>query len=169
MPEARTSSTESVGKQKSPPMKSKKLLKLLLLIVSYVLMALIVWKAAEQWQMTPQKQQERAQKEIEKTIAEVDALMILPEGEIPQVATIDDAVSLSKTQPFFTGSQNGDKILVYTGAKKVIVYRQSERKIVNVGPIVTETEQNRVVNQTPKTTTATTSTKQAESKVESEE
>lgn len=170
MPEVRTPSTsDSMEKIKKTSIKSKKYSRILLLIVSYVIVGIVVWMIAEKWQADPAKQQERAQKEINKTIAEVGDLMILPEGEVPQVATIDDADSLSKTQAFFVGSKNGDKILLYVNAKKAIVYRPSEHKIVSVGPIVTDADVKDATVQAPKTnsvTPATTTSSKATSKDE---
>lgn len=68
------------------------------------------------------------------TLAAVGKLMVLPAGEVPTVASVADAEKL-RDQPFFTGAINGDKVLLYTEAKKAILYRPSENKIVDVAPI----------------------------------
>lgn len=68
------------------------------------------------------------------TLAAVGKLMMLPEGETPTVASVADAEKL-RDQPFFTGAMNGDKVLLYTEAKKAILYRPSTNKIVDVAPI----------------------------------
>lgn len=63
----------------------------------------------------------------------VAKLMLLP-SETPVVGTVEDA-SKQKDQPFFKDAQNGDRILVFTASKKAIIYRESENKIINVGPV----------------------------------
>lgn len=64
----------------------------------------------------------------------IGALMDLPTGESPTVATIAD-VSKLKGQPFFAKAKNGDKLLLYSKAEKAILYDPAANKIVNVGPI----------------------------------
>ncbi len=66
--------------------------------------------------------------------AKVGKLMQLPGDEDPVVATVSDKNKL-KDQPFFKDAANGDKILIFTAAKKAIIYRESENRLINVGPI----------------------------------
>jgi hypothetical protein len=75
-----------------------------------------------------------AQAETDALVAQVKKLIDLPADETPTVATIVDKDKL-KDQPFFNNAQNGDKILIYTKAKKAIIYRPKENKLINVGPI----------------------------------
>jgi cytoskeletal protein RodZ len=63
----------------------------------------------------------------------VSSIMQLP-NETPTVATVNDAETL-KQQPFFTDVINDDKVLIFSGAQKVVIYRESENKIINSGPI----------------------------------
>lgn len=72
--------------------------------------------------------------EIPQLVKEVSALIKLPENETPSVATVTD-VDKVKEQPFFSQSQNGDKVLIYSQAKKAILYRPSEKRLVDVAPI----------------------------------
>ncbi len=67
-------------------------------------------------------------------VTEVGKLMILPSNETPTVATVNDKDKL-KGQAFFATAQNGDKVLIYTGIKKAILYRPSIHKIVDVVPV----------------------------------
>jgi hypothetical protein len=85
---------------------------------------------------TQEGQQQLAQEEIDQLVAKIGKLMILPADEVPTVATISDVEALTKDQPFFTGAQDGDRLLVYVKAQKAIVYRPSENIIVNVGSLV---------------------------------
>jgi len=75
-----------------------------------------------------------AQEETKKYIAMVAKLMILPTDETPTLATVSDAEKL-KNQPFFANAANGDKVLIYTNAKKAILYRPSINKIIDVAPV----------------------------------
>jgi hypothetical protein len=76
------------------------------------------------------------QAQIADLIAKVGKLVILPTGEQPVIATINDAASLIKQQAFYTGAINGDVVLVYQKAAKAIVYSPSRNMIVNVGPVI---------------------------------
>ncbi len=78
--------------------------------------------------------QEVAQAEQEKLISAVGSLTDLPSGESPTIATVSDASKL-KSQVFFANAQNGDKVLIYTRAKRAILYRPSVNKIIEIGPV----------------------------------
>lgn len=88
------------------------------------------------------KGQVQAQAEVDMLVAEVGKLLALPSDEKPTVATITDVEKL-KEQTFFKNAMNNDKVLIYTKAKKAILYRPSEKKIVEVGAVN--------INQQPKT------------------
>lgn len=75
-----------------------------------------------------------AEAEAKKLIDEVASLIALPEGEDPTVATITDIEKL-KDQPFFKNAKNGDKVLIFTQAKKVILYDPAAKKIIDVAPV----------------------------------
>ena len=75
-----------------------------------------------------------AQDETAATIAAVGKLIVLPEGEQPTLATVTDPEKL-KDQPFFANAKAGDKVLIYTNAKKAILYSPTENKIVEVAPV----------------------------------
>lgn len=79
----------------------------------------------------PQKQ---AQQETRDLVRAVSQLMILPEGEDPTIATVADTEKL-KDQPFFSRAEIGDKVLLFTTAKKAILYRPTANKIIEVAPI----------------------------------
>lgn len=81
-----------------------------------------------------------AEKEIKSLIAKLGKLMSLPENELPTIATVTDPEKL-KNQPFFINSKVGDKVIVYELNKKVILFRPSENKIIEVSVFNTNEEQ----------------------------
>lgn len=88
------------------------------------------WQYTALYRTLPQA----AQDEVKKLVAEVGRLIILPANEQPTVATVTDPVGL-RDQPFFANAKKGDKVLIYTNAKKAILYSPTEGKIVEVAPI----------------------------------
>ena len=75
-----------------------------------------------------------AQASDQQLVNEVKAYVVLPQGETPTVATVND-VSKLKDQVFFQNAQNGDKVLIFSQAKTAILYRPSAKKIVEYAPI----------------------------------
>lgn len=75
-----------------------------------------------------------ASEETKRLVEKVGKLIELPEGETPTVATVTDAEKL-QNQLFFATTQNGDKVLIYTQAKKALLYRPATNKIINVAPV----------------------------------
>ena len=82
---------------------------------------------------SPQAAQKGEQEAVAKLVLEVGKLMDLPKNETPTVATVTDINKL-KAETFFQNAKNGDKVLIYQNAKKVILYNPTAKKIVNVGP-----------------------------------
>ena len=74
------------------------------------------------------------EQEVKKIVSEVGKLIDLPTGEDPTLATVTDITKL-KDQPFFTKAKNGDKVLIYTNAKKAILYDPILKKVLDVAPI----------------------------------
>src|SRR5258708_6866133 len=66
----------------------------------------------------PSQAQQEANAQL---LADVGKLMVLPEGEAPTIATVVDPAKL-KSQPFFADAKVGDKVLIYTFARKAILY-----------------------------------------------
>lgn len=74
------------------------------------------------------------EQQVKQLVDEVGKLIVLPEGEQPQVATVSDVNKL-KEQVFFSQAKNGDKVLIYAQAQKAILYDPVQKKIIEVGPI----------------------------------
>jgi len=77
-------------------------------------------------QLTDERQRE--------LITEVAAKIMLPADEKPTVAVVSD-INRLKDQQFFTSGQNGDVVLIYMNSRKAILYRPSEKKIIEVAPV----------------------------------
>ena len=60
---------------------------------------------------------QQSQSEAQQLVSEVGQLTVLPTGENPTIATVADLSKL-QGQPFFDQAQVGDKVLIYTSAKK---------------------------------------------------
>ncbi len=150
--------TEKKIDKKIKPKKNIK--KIILLLISYVVVAAIVWKIAIRVQSDPIKQQEQAQKEIQSIIHKVGELIVLPANETPEIALIQDVNTLKKTQDFFVDAMDGDKVLIYGKTRKAIIYRESEHKIINVtlnvGPSADEADTKSIPKPNPVENVAST-------------
>ncbi len=78
----------------------------------------------------PQKATEDQTKEL---LDKVGKLIVLPD-ETPTIATVSDLEAL-KDQPFFATAEVGDKVLIYTQAKKAILFSERLNKIKEVAPV----------------------------------
>lgn len=136
--------TQGLRNQPSSPLSSRKWL-----WVVVVISGLIVIAALGMFLMTRQQlnevKQDLAQQQDDPTlkireenkqlIAEVGKLIVLPADEEPTIATVSDLDKL-KDQPFFAKAQLGDKVLIYTNAKKAILFRPLDEKIIELAPLI---------------------------------
>ena len=76
--------------------------------------------------------------EIQKLLEKVDKLIVLPKDEEPTIYTEIDVDKIKK-QPFFTLAKNGDRVLIYSKARKAILYDPKANKVVEVGPLAIPT------------------------------
>lgn len=81
-----------------------------------------------------QDPQALAQKEVALFVDKIGKLLVLPADETPTLATVSDPEAL-KDQAFFAGAQKGDKVLIYAGAKKAILYSVTLNKVIDVAPL----------------------------------
>ncbi len=72
--------------------------------------------------------------QVQNVVAMVAVHIVLPEGEEPTVATVSSLEQLAG-QPFFASAKVGHKVLIYTKAKKAILYDPVIDKIVEVAPL----------------------------------
>lgn len=75
-----------------------------------------------------------AQNEAAELLEKVGRLIDLPTDEQPTIATVSDPEKL-KEQAFFVKAKEGFKVIVYTKAKKAILYDPVADKIIEVAPV----------------------------------
>lgn len=100
----------------------------------FILLVISIGAGAYFYQKATVDTQKDAQKELDDTIAAVGRLMVLPATETPTMATVSDPEKL-KDQPFFANAKKGDKVLIYTIARKAILYSPTLDKIIEVAPV----------------------------------
>ncbi len=67
-------------------------------------------------------------------IKAVGKLMVLPTDETPTIATVSDLSKL-KDQVFFAKAKVGDKVLIYTIARKAVLWRPSTNQLIEVSAL----------------------------------
>ncbi len=139
----KSKSTEQVEKvltkKELKQAKKKKMILIGIGVVTFIVICLIAFFTVRY--QNAQKEIERltnpqeAVKEEKKQLQDrVGKLVALPEGETPTIATVSDVNKL-KSQAFFAKAENGDKVLIYTQAKKAVLYRPSINKVIEVAPV----------------------------------
>ncbi len=109
--------------------------KLAILLQSIVVLALIGAVGLAYYFYTQYRDASNTQLKNDKEVAvlkeRVAKLLVLPVDEEPVIATVTDKSKLEQ-QDFFQSSENGDKVLIYQKAAKVVLYRPGLDKIVDV-------------------------------------
>jgi hypothetical protein len=131
-------------------MNKQKVLNLIILFIAIVSVSFGVY-SYYQLHNARNNSQEAAKKEITDIVSKVSNLYLLPTGEDPTIATVSDP-SVLKNQLFFTNSEKGDKVLIYTKAGRAILYRPSINKIIESAPITGGSKTENIT--TPTTPTA---------------
>lgn len=80
------------------------------------------------------KSQDQLQAEARLLLDEINEVIDLPDDEVPTIATVTD-VEKVREQQFFSKAENGDRVLIYGKSRKVILYRPSERRVIEVGAV----------------------------------
>ncbi len=111
----------------------KKLFKIVIPVVALVAIV-VAGYFYNQNRLLKQSPQAIAQKEVADLMAKVSKLIVLPAGETPTVATVSDPEAL-KDQPFFASAQKGDKVLIFTTAKKAILYSVTLNRVIDIAPL----------------------------------
>jgi hypothetical protein len=87
--------------------------------------------------------------EVDQIIDQISDSVELPRGEVPSLATVTDPGKL-QDQTFFKQAEVGDKVLLYTEAKRAVLYRPKTGKVVETGPFVLNpVSDNPLINASP--------------------
>ncbi|MFA5744878.1 MAG: hypothetical protein WC887_01555 [Candidatus Paceibacterota bacterium] len=92
------------------------------------------------------------EQQANEVLKKVGSLIQLPSGETPTMATINDAASAKKAQPFLANALNGDILIVYQNAAEALLYRPSTNKLIAVGPVNNTAESSQVSLPAPEPT-----------------
>lgn len=122
---------EPMQKPKSMPFLNILMPLLVLLVVGLGILSYYFYSQLQSFKKNPQQ---LAQQEVQSLINQVGKLVVLPEGETPTVATVADPERL-KDQPFFANAKVGDRVLIYTNARKAILYDPVNNKIIEIAPV----------------------------------
>lgn len=87
-----------------------------------------------QYQKIVANPQSGSAEEVKMLVKKLSAFMELPQ-ETPSVVTISDRDKL-QNQQFFQKAKNGDKIVIFEAAKRIILYRPETNRIIDVAPLV---------------------------------
>ncbi len=70
-------------------------------------------------------------------VEEIGKMIILPEGEVPTIATVVDP-ELLRDQPFFKNAKAGDRVLIYAKDSRAVLYDPVAKRVVEIGYLNTE-------------------------------
>jgi len=109
------------------------------IIGGLVLAALVAWLAYGYITTRNQLEQARSpaaagQSQTQQLVNKVGQLVDLPQGEIPAIATVNDASKL-KNQAFFANAKDGDKVLIYSKTGKAVLYRPSTNRVIEYSKV----------------------------------
>ena len=74
------------------------------------------------------------QEELQTIISQVERIALVPQGETPTLATVTDPTSL-RNQTFFINAKKGDRVLIYEGAGKAILFDPIQKRIIEMAPL----------------------------------
>ncbi len=125
----------------------KAFLRKYIVVILILLVVILAGVSAYLYKKSTSNPDAASQAEVKSLVAKVGKVMVLPEGETPTIATVSDPEAL-RDQAFFVDAKKGDKVLIYSNAKKAILFDPSADKIVNIAPLNTDTVKTSTVTPT---------------------
>ena len=104
----------------------------ILVIVALIVLALVF--EAGRWSVYSTHPDLSSAEQASEILQNVGKLIQLP-AETPTMATINDAATAKKNQPFLTSAENGDVLIVFPQTAEALLYRPSTNKLIAVGPV----------------------------------
>ncbi len=96
-------------------------------------------------QQSPEAVEARNQQETESVVSALSSVLLIEGEDKPTVARVEDPEKLkTANKDFYKNVQVGDYLVLYP--QRAIIYRQAEKKIVNIAPIV-NTAQSQIPQQ----------------------
>ena len=83
---------------------------------------------------------ESASNDSQRILDMLEQHMILPEDDKPVMASIKDVSKLKEDSNFYKNAENGDRLIVFPGSKRAIIFSTDDNIIVNAG-LVVDTDQ----------------------------
>jgi len=118
-------------------------LALLVFIVSSGYLGYYYYKTQKELSAYKESSEAVAIKEMNDLLKKVGRLVLIPQNELPTVATIANADDL-RQQAFFSMAENGDKVIIYKNAQRVILYRPSLDKIIETSRLTVKEIENTI-------------------------
>lgn len=120
------------NKPKFPKSRLIKGFKIFSALVAIVAVGFLIWQYVEARKdvkrlSDPQKAGQLVNDELTDRVSK---LTIVPKDEKPTIANVSDASKLK--DPLFALAENGDKVVYYTNARRLIIYRPSTNVIITV-------------------------------------
>ena len=112
-------------------MKKRKVVNIVLILIILVALSFGFYFYYKLNKIENNRQEIKNQKELKSLIVKVGQHYLLPSDEEPTVATVSDP-ELLKEQSFFTQTEKGDKVFIFTKAGKAVLYRPSIDKIIEI-------------------------------------
>jgi uncharacterized membrane protein len=99
------------------------------------------------------KQQQLAAEESKRYMDKLKGVLLVEGDETPVIAKVADAEKLKLSNPeFYKNVQKDDVVMIFS--YRIIIYRESENKIINVAPIInTKTLQDQAQSSSKATST----------------
>ncbi len=102
--------------------------------VLVLILALVAYYFFTKYQELKENPNAISEAEAVELSLEVGKIMVVPEDEVPTIATVSDP-KLLEGQAFFKNAKKGDKVLIYSQAGRAILYDPEAKKIIEVAPI----------------------------------
>lgn len=125
--------TDNTQTEQAKKPKSRGFLKKYLPLILVLLVIVLGLTSAYFYKKSTSKE-DAAQAEVKSLVQKVGKIAVLPTDETPTVATVSDPEAL-KGQVFFVDAKKGDKVLIYSNAKKAILFDPVQNKIINIAPL----------------------------------